>query len=87
MQGTAVLRSVDPELGIYRIIAHHHRFFHISTYMIDDLHGLPVATRIRCEQELVVFIPQWGWAPMYPCDLICRLCLSSPPFKLFLCLS
>ena len=55
-----------------RLIARLPRFSHISTYMTDELHWLPVASRIRYKILLMVSRTQQGRAPKYLCDLMCK---------------
>ena len=53
-----------------RLIARLPKFSHISTFMIDTLHWLPIAARIQFKILLLVSRAHQGRAPKYLCDLI-----------------
>ena len=53
-----------------RLIARLPRFSHISTYMTNVLHWLPVTSRIKYKILLLVSKTQLGQAPKYLCNLM-----------------
>jgi len=55
-----------------RLIARLPRYSHISTYMTNDLHWLPLSARIKYKILLLVTKSQQGLAPRYLCDLMCK---------------
>ena len=55
-------------------------YSHISTYMTDALHWLPIASRIQYKVLLVVLRTQQGLAPKYLCNLMHKP-VSSPPLQ------
>ena len=66
-----------------RLIARLPRYSHISTYMTDVLHWLPVASRIQFKVLLLVSKTQTGQAPKYLCDLMHKplSAVSSRPLR------
>ena len=66
-----------------RLIARLPRYSHISTYMTDVLHWLPVASRIQYKVLLLVLRTQLGLAPKYLCDLMRKplSAVSSRPLR------
>src|SRR6218665_1100816 len=44
-----------------RLIASLHRYSHISSYIKEHLHWLPISTRIEHKVLLNVALPKWGW--------------------------
>ena len=66
-----------------RLIARLPRYSHISTYMTDVLHWLPVASRIQYKVLLLVLRTQQGLAPKYLCDLMRKplSAVSSRPLR------
>src|SRR6218665_1557565 len=59
-----------------RLIAHLSRFTHISTYMTEILHWLPIASRIKFKVPLPVSKSQLGFAPSYLPDFMHKLMSS-----------
>src|SRR6218665_3381152 len=57
-----------------RMIARLPPYSHISDYMIDELHWLPILARVRYKVLLLVAKSQQGLAPKYLCEL-----MSKPP--------
>src|SRR6218665_3041066 len=53
-----------------RLIARLSRFTHISTYMTEILHWLPIASRIKFKVLLLVSKSQLGLAPSYLTDFM-----------------
>ena len=66
------LSSVQSVLNAARLIARLPRYSHISTYMTNDLHWLPLSARIKYKILLLVTKSQQGLAPRYLCDLMCK---------------
>ena len=64
-----------------RLIARLPRFAHISTYMSEVLHWLPITLRIRYKIVLLVSKSQLGLAPKYLSDLM-RKPLSATSHRL-----
>ena len=66
-----------------RLIARLPRFSHISSYMTDVLHWLPIASRIQFKVLLLVSKTQHGLAPKYLCDLMRKplSAISSRPLR------
>ena len=54
------------------LIARLPRFSHISTFMTEQLHWLPLSARIQLKVLILVLMSQMGLAPKYPCDQILR---------------
>src|SRR6218665_2222483 len=50
-------------------------YSHISDYMINELHWLPILARVRYKILLLVAKSQQGLAPKYMCELM----MSKPP--------
>src|SRR6218665_2932262 len=48
------------------------RFSHISTFMKEKLHWLPLSARIQFKIIFLVYKAFLGWAPSYLCKLIMR---------------
>src|SRR6218665_1599168 len=57
-----------------RMIARLPRYSHISDYMINELHWLPILAHVRYKVLLLVARSQQGLAPKYLCEL-----MSKPP--------
>src|SRR6218665_2450990 len=57
-----------------RMIARLPPYSHISDYMINELHWLPILARVRYKVLLLVAKSQQGLAPKYLCEL-----MSKPP--------
>ena len=55
-----------------RLIARLPRYSHISTYMFEQLHWLPLSARIQFKILILIFKAQRGLAPKYLMDLILR---------------
>src|ERR1043165_7959903 len=55
-----------------RLIARIPLYSHISTYMTNELHWLPILARINHKVLLLVTKSQHGLAPRYLCDLMCK---------------
>ena len=55
-----------------RLIARLPRFSHISTFMTEQLHWLPLSVRIQFKVLILVLKSQMGLAPKYLCDQIHR---------------
>jgi hypothetical protein len=55
-----------------RLIARLPRFSHISLFMTEQLHWLPLSTRIQFKVLTLVIKSQMGLAPKYLCDQILR---------------
>ena len=55
-----------------RLIARLPRFSHISTFMTEQLHWLPLSARIQFKVLILVIKSQMGLAPKYLCDQIHR---------------
>src|SRR5688572_33052418 len=53
-----------------RLIARLPRFSHISTFMIEDLHWLPLTARIQFKILFLTCKTFLGQAPRYLCDLM-----------------
>ena len=53
-----------------RLIARLPRFSHISTFMTDHLHWLPLTARIQFKILIITHNAFLGQAPRYLCDLI-----------------
>ena len=68
----------DPQLKIWRIVTPPTPqdsclcYLHISDYMINELHWLPVLARVRYKVLLVVAKSQQGLAPKYLCELMSK---------------
>ena len=60
-----------------RLIARLLRYSHISYYIKEHLHWLPIFTRIECKVLLIVLKAQMGVAPKYLCDAIRLLTYAS----------
>jgi len=65
-----------------RLITRLPRYSHISFYIKEHLHWLPISTRIEYQVLLIVLKAQMGLAPKYLCDAI-RLPTSAHPFVLY----
>src|SRR6218665_2189053 len=57
-----------------RMLARLQPYSHISDYMINELHWLPIFARVRYKVLLLVAKSQQGLAPKYLCEL-----MSKPP--------
>lgn len=66
-----------------RLIGRFPRFSHITSFMTDVLHWLPVPSRIQYKILLLVSRTQQGMAPKYLCDLMRKplSSLSSRPLR------
>ena len=63
-----------------RLIARLPRFSHITTFMAEELHWLPLSARIQFKVLILVSKAQLGFAPKYLCELnsSSSLCCFSP---------
>src|SRR6218665_3576959 len=68
-----------------RLTARLPRFTHISTYLTEILHWLPIASRIKFKVLLLVTKSQFGLAPSYLADFYAQTNVSSicPPPALY----
>ena len=66
-----------------RLIARLPHLSHISSYMTDVLHWLPIASRVQFKILLLVSKSQHGLAPKYLCDLMRKplSAISSRPLR------
>ena len=55
-----------------RLIARLPRFSHISSFMVEELHWLPLSVRIQFKVLILVLKSHLGLAPKYLCDLMLR---------------
>jgi len=55
-----------------RLIARLPRYSHISTFMFEQLHWLPLSARIKFKIIILVFKAQRGLAPKYLADVLLR---------------
>src|ERR1043165_7478661 len=55
-----------------RLIARLPRYSHISTFMVEELHCLPLSVRIQFKVLILVLKSYLGLAPKYLCDVILR---------------
>src|SRR5688572_17932251 len=55
-----------------RLIARPLRYSHISTFMFEQLHWLPLSARIEFKILILVFKAQRGLAPKYLADVLLR---------------
>src|SRR5688572_6914766 len=55
-----------------RLIARLPRFSHISTFMAEQLHWLPLSVRIQFKVLIIMLKSQLGLAPKYLCHQILR---------------
>ena len=55
-----------------RLIARLPRYSHISTFMFEQLHWLPLSARIKFKIIILVFKAQRGFAPKYLSDVLLR---------------
>ena len=53
-----------------RLIARLPRFSHISSFMVEELHWLPLSVRIQFKVLILVLKSHLGLAPKYLCDLM-----------------
>ena len=60
-----------------RLIARLPRYSHISTFMFEQLHWLPLSARIRFKILILVFKAQRGLAPKYLANVLLRPLLAS----------
>ena len=60
-----------------RMLARLQPYSHISDYMINELHWLPIFARVRYKVLLLVAKSQQGLASKYLCELICLLLSSA----------
>src|SRR6218665_1875716 len=56
-------------------------YSHISDYMINELHWLPILARDRYKVLLLVAKSQQGLAPKYLCELMCKPPSASRPLR------
>ena len=62
-----------------RLIARFPRFTHISTYMTEVLHWLPIASCVKFKVLFLVSKSQLGLAPSYLTGLYVNQCLQHLP--------
>src|ERR1043165_2440068 len=64
--------SISSSVRTSRLIARRPRFSHISTFMDEQLHWLPLSVRIQLKVLILMLKSQLGLAPKYLCHQILR---------------